>query len=43
MIDALEDHKGKASTAHGIDISAERTKLTTNDTIGMNKDIKVDE
>ena len=31
----------KASTAYGIEISAEKTKLITNNTSGINKEIKV--
>ena len=31
----------KASTAYGMEISAEKTKLMTNNTIGINKDIRV--
>ena len=31
----------KASTAYGMEISAETTKLMTNNTSGINKDIKV--
>ena len=31
----------KASTAYGIDISAEKIKLMTNNTIGINTEIKV--
>ena len=31
----------KASTAYGIEISAEKTKLMTNNTSGINKEIKV--
>ena len=31
----------KASTAHGMEISAEKTKLMTNNTSGINTDIKM--
>ena len=31
----------KASTAYGMEISAEKTKLTTNNTSGINTEIKV--
>ena len=37
LVERLE----KASTAYGIEISAEKTKLMTNDTSGINTDIKV--
>ena len=30
----------KASTAYGMDISAEKTKLTTNNTSGINTEVK---
>ena len=33
----------KASTAYGIEISAEKTKLITNNTSGINTEIKVNE
>ena len=33
----------EASTAYGMDISAEKTKLMTNSTSGINKEIKVNE
>ena len=32
----------KASTAYGMEIRAEKTKLITNNTSGINKEIKVD-
>ena len=32
---------GKASTAYGMEISAEKAKLTTNNTSGINTEIKV--
>ena len=32
----------KASTAYGLEISAEKTKLTTNNTGGINTETKVD-
>ena len=32
---------GKASTAYSMEISAEKTKLTTNNTSSINKEIKV--
>ena len=31
----------KASTAHGMEISAEKTKLMTNNTSGINTEIKI--
>ena len=37
----LVQHLDKASTAHGMDISAEKTKLMTNNTSGINTQIKV--
>ena len=33
----------KASTAHGMEISAKKTKLTTNNTSGINTEIKVND
>ena len=44
MTDALEDHEGtvdKPSTAYGVEISAEKTKLMTNNSSGINTEIKV--
>ena len=37
----LVERLDKASTAYGIEISAEKTKLMTNNTSGMNTEIKV--
>ena len=37
----LVEHLDKASTAYGIEISAEKTKLMTNNTSGINTEIKV--
>ena len=37
----LVEHLDKASTAYGMEISAEKTKLMTNNTSGINTDIKV--
>ena len=37
----LVERLGKASTAHGMEISAEKTKLMTNNTNGSNTEIKV--
>ena len=37
----LVEHLNKASTAYGMEISAEKTKLTTNNTSGINTEIKV--
>ena len=37
----LVEHLDKASTAYGMEISAEKTKLMTNNTIGINTEIKV--
>ena len=37
----LVEHLNKASTAYCIEISAEKTKLMTNDTSGINTEIKV--
>ena len=37
----LVERFDKASTAHGMDISAEKTKLMTNNTSGINTEIKV--
>ena len=36
----LVDHLDKASTAYGMEISAEKTKLRTNSTSGINTEIK---
>ena len=37
----LVERLDKASTAHGMEISAEKTKLVTNNTSGINTEIKV--
>ena len=37
----LVERLDKAPTAYGMEISAEKTKLITNNTIGINTDIKV--
>ena len=37
----LVEHLDKASTAYGMEISAEKTKLMTNNTRGINTEIKV--
>ena len=37
----LVERLDKAPKAYGMEISAEKTKLVTNDTIGINKEIKV--
>ena len=37
----LVERLNKASTAHGVEISVEKTKLTTNNTSGINTEIKV--
>ena len=37
----LVERLNKASTAYGMEISAEKTKLMTNNTSGINKEIKV--
>ena len=37
----LVERLDKASTAYGMEISAEKTKLMTNNTSGTNKEIKV--
>ena len=37
----LVERLGKASTAYGMEISAEKTKLMTNNTGGINTEIKV--
>ena len=37
----LVEHLYKASTAYGIEISAEKTKLMTNNTSGINTKIKI--
>ena len=37
----LVEHLDKASTAYGMEISAEKTKLMTKNTIGINTEIKV--
>ena len=38
----LVERLDKASTAYGMEISAEKTKLMTNNTSGINTEIKVD-
>ena len=37
----LVEHLDNASTAYGMEISTEKTKLMTNDTSGINTEIKV--
>ena len=37
------EHLDKASTSYGMDVSAQKTKLMTNDTSGINTGIKVNE
>ena len=37
----LVEHLDKASTAYGMEISAEKTKLMTNNTSGTNTEVKV--
>ena len=37
----LVEHLNKASTAYSMEISAKRTKLMTNNTSGINSEIKV--
>ena len=37
----LVERLDKVSTAHGMEISAEKTKLMTNNTSGINREIKV--
>ena len=39
----LVERLDKASTAYGMEISAEKTKLMTNNTSGINKDTKLNE
>ena len=39
----LVEHLDKASTSFGMDVSAQKTKLMTNDTSGINTGIKVNE
>ena len=36
----LVEHLDEASTAYGMEISAEKTKLTTNSTSGINTEVK---
>ena len=36
----LVEHLDKASTAYGMEISAEKTKLTTNNASGINTEVK---
>ena len=40
-LEKLAECLGKASTAYGMEISAEKTKLMTNNTNGINTEIKV--
>ena len=37
----LSERLDKAATAYGMEVNAEKTKLMTNDTSGMNTEIKV--
>ena len=37
----IDERLDKASTAYGMEISAEKTKLLTSNTSGINKEIKV--
>ena len=37
----LVEHLDKASTAYGMEISAEKTKLMTNNTSGINTKVKI--
>ena len=37
----LVEHLDKASTTYGMEISAEKTKLMTNNTSGINTELKV--
>ena len=37
----IAEYLGKASTAYGMEISAEKTKLMTNNTSGINREIKI--
>ena len=37
----LDEHLNEASTAYSMEISAEKTKLMTNNTSGINTEIKV--
>ena len=39
----LGERLDKASTAYGMKISAEKTKLMSNNTVGVNTEIKVNE
>ena len=39
----LVEHLDKASTAYGMEISAEKTTLMTNNTSGINTEIKINE
>ena len=39
----LVEHLNKATTAYGMDISAGKTKLMTNNTSGINTEIKVNQ
>ena len=38
----LVESLDKASTAHGVEISAKQTKLMTNNTSGINTEINID-
>ena len=40
-LDKLVEHLHEASTAYGMEISAEKSKLMTNNTSGVNTEIKV--
>ena len=40
-LEKLVERLDKASTAYGMEISAEKTKLTTNNNSGINKQIQV--
>ena len=37
----ISEHLNKASTVYGIEISAEKTKLMTNNTSGINTKMKI--
>ena len=39
----LAEHLDKASTAYGMEISAKKTELMTNNTSGINTEIKINE
>ena len=42
-LEKIVERLDKASTANGMEISAEKTKLMTNNTRGINKEVKVTE